>query len=551
MLAAIYARVSSEKQKEEQTIASQTAALKQHAAETGLEVPPEWVFEDEAYSGAVLVRPALERLRDLAAQTEVDVVLCYSPDRLARKYAYQALLIEEFARSGTEVRFIKGPKADTPEDQLLLQFQGMIAEYEKAQIIERTRRGKVHRAKAGSVNVLSGAPYGYRYIKKSEDAEARYEVVEHEAAVVKEVFRLYVEEQLSIADLTRWLASQGVLTATGKSRWDRSTVWGMLINPAYKGMAAFQKTMSLGIRPKLTRPVRRKGKDVSRWIAFTKRPSEEWISIPVPPIVTEQTFELAAERLEMNRRFAARNTKVPSLLQGILACAECGYSYYRTSTTTATRKIYYYRCLGSDDYRYENGRLCQSRPVRADYLDQVVWDHITSLLTDTALIRGELDRRLQEMRSVSLVTAQKSRLELELSRATKAMSRLVEAYQEELLPLEELRRRMPELRKKESTVRAQLEALEGQLLDQETYLKLAQTLQGFLTRLSDAAETSTVEERQRVLRLLVKDVLVDPEKILIRHSIPSLGGGGDPGYLLRGRGHYSSLRRAGFGMNDA
>ena len=115
----------------------------------GLEVPAEWVFEDEGYSGATLVRPALERLRDLAAQVPVDVVLCYSPDRLARRYAYQALLIDEFARAGTEVRFVKGPRAETPEDELLIQFQGMIAEYERAQIAERTRRGKTHRAAPG------------------------------------------------------------------------------------------------------------------------------------------------------------------------------------------------------------------------------------------------------------------------------------------------------------------------------------------------------------------------------------------------------------------
>jgi DNA invertase Pin-like site-specific DNA recombinase len=129
--AAIYARVSSARQKEDQTIASQTAALRAAAERSGLQVPPEWIFEDEGYSGATLIRLALERLRDLAAQVPIDVVLCYSPDRLARRYAYQALLIDEFARVGTEVRFVNGPKGETPEDKLLIQFQGMIAEYER------------------------------------------------------------------------------------------------------------------------------------------------------------------------------------------------------------------------------------------------------------------------------------------------------------------------------------------------------------------------------------------------------------------------------------
>lgn len=168
--AAIYARVSSERQKEEQTIGSQTAALMEYAQSEGYTVPSEWIFQDEGYSGSVLARPALERLRDLAAEGQIEVVLVYSPDRLSRKYAYQVLLIEEFSRQGVETIFIKSPRATTPEDQLLLQFQGMIAEYERAQIAERTRRGKRHRAKGGLVNVLCGAPYGYRYIRKSDPA---------------------------------------------------------------------------------------------------------------------------------------------------------------------------------------------------------------------------------------------------------------------------------------------------------------------------------------------------------------------------------------------
>jgi len=155
---ALYARVSSDRQKEEKTIASQTVALIERAQQMAYLAPKEWIFEDEGYSGTVLVRPGLERLRDLAATGQIEAVLIYSPDRLSRKYAYQVLLIEEFARQGVEVILIKSPQAQTPEQHLLLQFQGMIAEYERAQIAERTRRGKRHRAKSGSVNVLSGAP---------------------------------------------------------------------------------------------------------------------------------------------------------------------------------------------------------------------------------------------------------------------------------------------------------------------------------------------------------------------------------------------------------
>ncbi|NWG14482.1 MAG: recombinase family protein [Acidobacteria bacterium] len=170
--AAIYARVSSDRQKENHTIASQVTALLQHAESHEYMVPAEWQFQDERYSGATLLRPGLEALRDLAAAGQLEAVFIYSPDRLSRKYAYQVLLIEELSRCGVEVIFLKSPSGMTPEDQLLVQFQGMIAEYERAQIAKRSRRGKCHRAQQGSVNVLSGAPFGYRYMKKSESSAA-------------------------------------------------------------------------------------------------------------------------------------------------------------------------------------------------------------------------------------------------------------------------------------------------------------------------------------------------------------------------------------------
>ncbi len=533
--AAIYARVSSARQKEQETIASQTAALRDHAEASGLVVPPDWVFEDEGYSGATLIRPALDRLRDLAAEVEIPVVLCYAPDRLARRYAYQTLLIEEFARVGTEVRFVKARKAETPEDELLLQFQGMIAEYERAQIAERTRRGKIHRARSGSAAVLSGAPYGYRFVRKTEQADARYEIFEPEAAVVRELFRHYVEEHESIAGLVRWLGDKGVSTSTGKARWDRSTLWGMLRNPAYCGRAAFGKTRATNERPKITRPVRQRGARVSRHFATRDCPRADWIEIPVPPIVSDEMFELAAHRLEENKRFASRRTKEPTLLQGLVACHSCGYSYYRTSTLTRKRKLYYYRCLGSDDYRYERGRICDNPPVRQDYLDALVWDQVTALLADPQLIRAELDRRLQELRTASPITAQKAQLDRDLRRTERATNRLVEAYQEDLISLDDLRRRAPGLRKKATALRAQIEALEAQAVDRERYLQLAENLEGFVSRLRHAAESSSIKERQRVVRLIVREVLVGADRVVIRHSIPGSGGNPGPGYLLCGR----------------
>jgi len=396
--AAIYARVSSARQKEQETIRSQTVALHTHAEQLGLDVPEQWVFEDDGHSGASLVRPALERLRDLVCQVPVDVLLVYSPDRLARKYAYQALLIEEFAKAGTTVMFVKGPRSDSPEDALLVQFQGMIAEYERAQIAERCRRGKKHMAQQGGVNVLSGAPYGYRYMKKSDISAAFYEVVEAEAKVVRMVFEAYTQQGLSINAIARMLNNRQIATRTGKGRWERSTVWGMLRNPAYRGTACYGKTEQRP-RQRVTRPLRQRKALPSRDVGGHERPRAEWIEVPVPALVSEEMFALAQEQLENNKRHSPRHTIEPTLLQGMLVCEQCGYGLYRASTHTSKQRLNYYRCIGSDGYRRLNGPVCTNRPIRQDYLDQFVWSEIIRLLEEEML---EAARNLEFERAAQL-----------------------------------------------------------------------------------------------------------------------------------------------------
>jgi site-specific DNA recombinase len=155
---ALYARVSTDQQARDNTIASQVAALRERIAAEGDRVLPEHAYIDEGYSGAGLVRPALERLRDAVAMGLVGRLHVHAPDRLARRYAHQVLLVEEFRRVGAEVVFLDHPIGGTAEDDLLLQVQGMIAEYERAKIIERGRRGRRHAARSGSLSAFTTAP---------------------------------------------------------------------------------------------------------------------------------------------------------------------------------------------------------------------------------------------------------------------------------------------------------------------------------------------------------------------------------------------------------
>src|SRR6516162_5443576 len=235
---AIYARVSSKQQAEANTIASQLEALTARVRADGLRLEPEMCFTDEGFSGGTLLRPALELLRDQAAAGAIDRLYVHSPDRLSRSYPYQVLLVEELQRHGVEIVFLNHDIGRSPEENLLLQVQGMMAEYERAKILERSRRGKRHAARAGSVNVLCGAPYGYRYIGKHEGGgRGRYEVHEEQARVVRQLFAWVALERCSIGEVCRRLRERGIASPRGKGSWDRTTVWGLLKNPVYIGQA--------------------------------------------------------------------------------------------------------------------------------------------------------------------------------------------------------------------------------------------------------------------------------------------------------------------------
>src|SRR5437899_2252085 len=503
-MAGVYARVSSGQQREENTIASQTASLIEFAKSHDLEVPKEWVFEDEGYSGATLERPGLERVRDLAAEGQIQVVLAYSPDRLSRKYAYQILLLEELARHGVETRFVKAPQSATAEDQLLVQFQGMIAEYERAQILERSRRGKRYRARSGEVSVLSGAPYGYRYIRKTAETLASYRVIDAEARMVQRVYEMYTVDGLSMGEITRRLNAEGTPTRKHSARWERSVVWAMLRNPAYRGAAAFGKTRIAG-RMRVTRALRRRGAIVSSNSIGHERPREEWIEIPVPALVSEDTFARAQELLEQNKIQSRRRTITPSIVQGLVSCQKCGYAFSRTSTYTTARKLHYYKCIGSDGWRKLGGPVCDNvRCVRQDLLDQIVWTEVIRLLEDPTLIQQELDRRLAAARSSDPAKKREQSLQRELAHVGKGIERLLSAYQEALMSIEQLRERMPALRQREQALRAELQAIADQANDQAALLRLAETLTAFLARLHCAANMLSIMERQRIVRLVVK-----------------------------------------------
>jgi site-specific DNA recombinase len=350
------------------------------------------------------------------------------------------------------------------------------------------------------------------------------EIDEAQAQVVREIFDRYARAGASVGQIARWLTERGVATRTGAAVWSQSTIWGMLRNPAYAGQAAYGKTRMTEGRARLTRTTRQRGERHGGQ-ACERVDSEQWIHIPVPALIDEDTFALVQQRLRDGKRLSPRNTRRPSLLQGIIVCAGCGYAYYRSQTTTRQGRVYhYYRCSGTDGSRRPHGQVCGNRPARLEELDELVWNEVLRLLDDPALIQAEIQRRLESLRVEHPAGHRREGIKRDLTRARRAVERLIEAYQEELISLDELRERSPALRKREATLQAELDALDTELHDAESYLKLTETLESFYARLGANAEQLTIEQQQQIVRLLVREVLVGDDQITIRHSIPAPNG---------------------------
>jgi site-specific DNA recombinase len=456
--AALYARVSTEHQAKANTVGSQMDALKQRIADDGLKLDPELVFVDDGYSGEALERPALERLRDQVAAGAVDRVYVLSPDRLARKYAYQVLLVEELQRAGTEVVFLNHPVDPTPEGELLLQVQGIIAEYERAKILERSRRGKRCRARAGAVSVFSSAPYGYPYISKQHgDGVARFEVDPAEAEVVRQVFEWFARDRVPIREISRRLNARGLRTRQGKERWSTSLIWGILGNTAYCGRAYYGRRKVGERRPRRmafwTAGAPVKGGSANRY----PTPPEDWIEVSVPALVDEALIEAAREQLEENRRRSRAGRDGPRhLLQGLVVCRQCGRSlvYQRCYSGrlvgppgAQTRSSYsYYRCTGLNAHYYGGPRVCSSRPVRADHLEQSVWDDVRGLIADPDRLAREHRRRLKE--SDADRNRPSRRVQQLLDGVRRGISRLIDAYQDGLIGKGEFEPRLTRARER-------------------------------------------------------------------------------------------------------
>ena len=338
---AVYARVSTTRQAQAQTIEQQLDRLVAAVTERGWTLDERHVYRDDGYSGAGLSRPGLDCLRDHAALAEVDLVVVTAPDRLARNYVHQVLLIDELGRNGCQVEFLDRPMSQDPHDQLLLQIRGAVAEYERTLIAERMRRGRQAKLRAGTLLPWTTPPFGYRLDPERPRDAAGVRVEPDKAVLVAQLFDWYLEPQATVYRLAKRLTDLGVATPTGKPRWNAASVRGILRNPAYAGRAQTNRTRVVPAR-------RRKSAllPVGPGDSHAPRPQEDWIAVAVPAIVSEETFARVQAKLDTNQQSAARNTRHEHLLRALVSCGRCRLSCTVRRTQAGHR---YCLCRGRTD----------------------------------------------------------------------------------------------------------------------------------------------------------------------------------------------------------
>jgi len=509
--AALYARVSTPHQEQEATIESQVAAVETFARQQGYHLEPDLYFLDQGVSGAQLDRPALNRLRDLAPEARFDVVLCYSPDRLARHYAHQWVLLDELRRVGVEVIFVNQPAApEGPEGQLFLGIQGLFAEYERVQITERLRRGKLYRMRQGTL-VSPNPPYGYRYVPVREPDGGRWVEQPTEAEVVRTIYRWYTKDELTITQIVDRLNEAGSRMPPRGKRWHYSTVQTLLKQPAYTGRAYYNRTRTC--HAAVGQP-KKSGRGLRRRPTHEPRPREEWIEIAVPALVPEAVWQRAQERLAMNQKFAPRNNKRHFyLLRGLLVCGTCG----RTLAGRTSNGCVYYYCTNRGKHR-DPGVPPHACSIAGRIVEPLVWEAVCRLLRNPNLLA---DAWQAQCETDDADPDEADRLQGRLRSLERQWTRLLDAFQDGLMDKEELAHRKARLDAERQALAQRLEQLRRQERQRQAKAQMLADFTTFCQKIEASLTDPTPEVQQEVIRLLIDHIVVEKDTITIKHIVPT------------------------------
>jgi site-specific DNA recombinase len=518
MKVAIYVRVSTNQQQKTQTIEQQITSLKNHIAiQTGWQLAQEHIYCDDGYSGRKLNRPGLDRLRDQAAMAAFERVLITVPDRLARNYVHQVLLIEELAKLGCEVEFLDRPMSKDPHDQLLLQIRGAVAEYELSLIADRMRRGRQAKMRSGEMLPWIRTPYGYIADSQHPRNASLVKIDPVKAAVIEQIFSWYSDpkEAVTLYCVAKRLTEQHIPTPTGTARWNVATIRGILRSTVYTGIAYSGRTRSAPTRQRKSAL-----KPAGPGISHKPTPPQEWITIPVPAIISQEIFDAVQQRLDRNKQMARRNNTAHNyLLRGLVSCGQCQLS----CTGRMVKPGYdYYLCRGRfDPLRAVKGERCTSRYVPAKRLDEIVWKDLCKILTNSALITHQLEHAKAGEWLPQALQARQRTIRQTMVQLERQQARLLEVYLAEIIGRDEFDRKRQELANTHNGLVQQLRQIEAQAKKQMDLTILAEGIDAFSHRVAPTLNKLTFAQRRKLVELLVDCVIVSNGEVEIRYVIPT------------------------------
>jgi len=515
---ALYARVSTMHQTQTQTLDQQLERLKAHVQEQSWSLDDKHIFRDDGLSGASLNRPGLDRLRDTVRFGEVDYILMTAPDRLARNYVHQMILLDEWARFGCQVQFLDRPMSQDPHDQLLLQIRSAVAEYERTLITDRMRRGRFAKYRAGVLLPWTRPPYGYRVDAEHPRDPNGVRIEESEAVIIREIYALYLHEGYSLCQLAKYLHHQGIPTPSGKRLWGLATLRAILRQPAYTGKvyAGRSRYRAARIRRSATHPIGQPH------LTAVELPVETWILVAtVPPIVTQEQFDLVQQRLRQNKSFAKRNNKVHQyLLRALVSCGLCQAACI--CRTTDHGKYQYYLCSGKQKAIHSRKEhKCPARFAPAQQLDDLVWQDLCVVLTHPQSLTDALQRAHGGHWLPQELQARCANLRRAHTHLAKQLDRLTEAYLAEVVPLAEYQRRRADLEQKAHALEAQETQLMTQADRQAEVAALSIAVEDFCHRVQTSLVNATFEQKRQLVELLIDRVIVTGEDIEIHYVIPT------------------------------
>jgi site-specific DNA recombinase len=517
MQVSVYVRVSTQHQAQSQTIEQQLERLRQYISQQGWTLNEADIFRDDGYSGAKLNRPGLDRLREAIRGGEVVQIVLTAPDRLARNYVHQVLLLDEFQTAGCLVEFLDRPMSQDPHDQLLLQIRGAVAEYERTLIAERMRLGRQRKFRTGQLLPWTHVPFGYRVDPEHPRDPHGVHVEEAEAVWVREMYGWYAQEGRSLLGLAKHLQELQVPTPSGKTRWNQATLRNILMNPAYTGQIYAGRTRPVPARGRRS-PLQSVGRKTGSHVVL---PREQWLFVAtIPAIVTQEQFDAVQAKLAQNQQFATRhNTTHDYLLRGLVSCGVCQLGCVGRARTPEYR---YYVCRGkADPVQACRDEKCTARFIPARQLDELVWQDLGEVLMHPEILSFALMRAHGKHWLPQDLQARREALRRARQSLSTQEERWTEAYLRAVIALPEYERRRAELQMKLDALTAQENQLNHQV-DQHAHLSaLADSMASFCHRVQAGLASATFEQKRQLLALLIDRVVVTNDQVEIRYVIPT------------------------------